>query len=217
MGLESALQMRLLRILIGYRDDLDLSAKWWHRLASVVFVLAFIAVIGIATFIAHDDKARRPRVSNVEILATINDVMLKDDKASRESYISDFQALAGEEGLQKGSGIEPIYFYSVKCFIAKLVKNADGTEVQPPKPEPFCFDESNSSSPATIETKDILKYRLTALGETRIWFDAVWTGFLWALALSIPLLTVYYRGLVYIVCGPRKKSTPRTPTPAAVA
>ena len=29
----------MLRILIGYREDLELSTRWWHRLAKVLFVL----------------------------------------------------------------------------------------------------------------------------------------------------------------------------------
>ena len=36
--------MKLGRILFGFRDDLDLNQRWWHRLTKVAFVLSLIAV-----------------------------------------------------------------------------------------------------------------------------------------------------------------------------
>lgn len=35
---------RIARWLVGYRDDLDLPSKWWHRLAKVVFFLLVAAI-----------------------------------------------------------------------------------------------------------------------------------------------------------------------------
>jgi hypothetical protein len=36
---------RLARILVGYRDDLDLSGFWWHRLYRVLAAVSIVAVL----------------------------------------------------------------------------------------------------------------------------------------------------------------------------
>jgi hypothetical protein len=41
------------RLLFGFRDDIDLNQRWWHRLAKVVSVLLFICIAALAGFIWH--------------------------------------------------------------------------------------------------------------------------------------------------------------------
>lgn len=46
-------ELRLYRVLVGYRDDLDLADKWWHRL---YHVLAFAICIGTPVAMAMNDN-----------------------------------------------------------------------------------------------------------------------------------------------------------------
>jgi hypothetical protein len=45
---------RIARWLVGYRDDLDLTSKWWHRLAKVVFFLFTVLVGLVSGFFVFD-------------------------------------------------------------------------------------------------------------------------------------------------------------------
>ena len=169
-----------------------------------MFVVGFLSVAAMVIVLAHEENVRSPKLSQVEVVRTMREIMLKNDTTGRDSHIADFQSLEGPEGVRKGNRLEPIYFYGINCFNAHLVKDGNGNEVTPPKPEPFCVTERGSTE--TINTEDILKYRLTMSGSASIWFASLLAGLAWAAALSVPILNLYYRGLVYVVCGPRKRT-----------
>src|SRR5438874_2273067 len=163
-----------IRLLFGIRTDIDLNQYWWHRLGKVAGFLFLLAIALTAALIERSEATRKPRSGDVKVLATLDDVMIKsyDETGSQRFRFDDFSALEGEDGVgvRKGDHYELEYFFSAECGIAKLVKTADGTDVIPPKPEPYCTNVGNAN------TKSIVKYRYTPLGNARVWVESLIAG-----------------------------------------
>src|SRR5262249_20812809 len=83
-------------LIFGFRDDIDLSSRWWHRLAKVVYGLLVFAVLGFM-WLFKDDIKPDANLSNVEIIAGLNDAVLKGDK-SVPNVIPTFLSGPGELG-----------------------------------------------------------------------------------------------------------------------
>jgi hypothetical protein len=68
--------MRWLRLLTGYRHDLQLPSRWWHRLATVVFILTII-LLTVFLLLQADGLFPAPTLQNTHIAKTITDVRLE--------------------------------------------------------------------------------------------------------------------------------------------
>ena len=191
-----------LRVLLGFREDLDLDERWWHRLAKVAAFLFFVGVTLVAGILWREGAVRRPAAGDVEVVATMSDFLLSRynaAKGAQEIDVSEFRSIAGEDGLRKEPRFEPVYLYSADCGVATLVKDAGGVPVNPPKPLPYCTGVGDA------DADSIVKYRYTTAGTVKLWIMTGIVGVFWAALIAVPVLNLYYRGLVFIICGPTKK------------
>ena len=94
-----------LRWLVGFRDDLDLSVYWWHRLLKVLWLLGIFAYAAGAAWLLQFTEPR-PARDNIEVIAR-----LRDYSASRTDVPNAVPAFAalGSVGLlsQGGDGVDP--------------------------------------------------------------------------------------------------------------
>lgn len=77
------------RLLVGYRDDLDLSARWWHRLSKVFFVLSSAVLFISVVFGAQQDGPTNQQT--VVIIDNLSDYTNKHPELAET--ISSFQSL----------------------------------------------------------------------------------------------------------------------------
>jgi hypothetical protein len=87
---------RLARILVGYRDDLHLASRWWHRLFKVLGTIGLIALGGLTVPVLNSAR-QEPAVSNVRILENLEE-FTKKAKSEVSNTIPTFLELPGELG-----------------------------------------------------------------------------------------------------------------------
>ena len=86
----------------GYRDDLQLEKRWWHRLAKVVYYIgATVAVIG-ASLLAWEARPEAKR-SNVTVIASLQDVLEKS-KAKDANAALTLANMTGDLGIVGANG-----------------------------------------------------------------------------------------------------------------
>ncbi len=64
---------RVFRILFGFRTDIDLNQRWWHRLAKVAYVLGLVALGFWAAGIGVDFPDGDNNIDNIRIVETLAD------------------------------------------------------------------------------------------------------------------------------------------------
>lgn len=84
------------RIVMGTRGDLELSNRWWHRLAKVLLVLSTTALAMISWKASDYSFAPRPRVGNITLI-NLEEYRHQQSKAT-EDIIGHFIALPGTLG-----------------------------------------------------------------------------------------------------------------------
>src|SRR5688572_25574703 len=82
-------------ILFGFRDDLDLDQRWWHRLAKVSFIVFALVATTVIVFLASDVTPDR---GNITVLTTLPDFTEKNGKGGVNTTPA-FLASPGELGL----------------------------------------------------------------------------------------------------------------------
>lgn len=218
----------VLRLVLGFRPDLSLLEKWWHRLAKVALVLLLVAVGAVTAPITYSAFEPELVLANIEILTTQRAFMDAADK--REFNVTpQFLASPGSLGARRGDRVEWLYSGDVSKRTCTPDVYAHMTEVvdllnSTPSSLPYQtvdsatellgdagvdVGESACLTPEDVTLPDpdnILKYRFkTATTAVRI---AKATGITSAIMLALWVLVanLYYRGLVYVICGSRKKS-----------
>ncbi len=219
----------LLRWLVGYRDDLDLAPHWWHRLLTVLWVLAVLA-LGAWSLLAIQ---RMPdlREANIETVAA-----LKSYAASRSDLpnaVPAFEAL-GPVGVlaDDGTSVTPMTGLSQKVFcshalgsypaeivaflqanfaraggvpVADLqVEDVSGwlaaAEARDGPIEPGSCLDIDDLLPADVNR--VVVYRDTSAARQHTWLAAFGYAALVAGLFALVTLNLYYRGLIYTVMGP---------------
>lgn len=91
---------KLARILVGFRDDLPLSERWWHRLAKVVFLTtSLIAVVGIVWAASQFT----PTASEANVLITQTLERHRQSDGGMTS-VQSFMAIPGKVGVRNDDG-----------------------------------------------------------------------------------------------------------------
>lgn len=57
------------------------------------------------------------------------------------------------------------------------------------------------------DAQSVIKYRITRTGYTRIFTLGIFVGCVVGFLVTFFAAVIYYRGFIYIVCGPRKPAT----------
>jgi hypothetical protein len=189
---------RAFRILVGYRDDIALNQRWWHRVFQVVGILAFV----IFGFIIGDAESKkqpvRPRVADVEVLDTLEG-FVASRYASKEKDALDpgkFVMFDTFIGLRDNNYISnEVNEYDLilgKCWAVKE-EIKEGT-----------YGPTQIACPGLKNINQIVRYRLNCSGLFKAWIRGGATALGIMSMVALVALNLYYRGLVYIICGPRK-------------
>lgn len=213
------------RFLFGFRTDIDLNQRWWHRLLKVVFSLGVIGLYGIVVVaIRQDEPANKDNVDIVEDLQAYN-----TKHPELRSTLSSFQGLGNVGRVDPSGEISSFYIspYELFCsgnmaastrefrdFIRTVDSDYNYTEDQAEAfikerkmddGKPYCLGRTNANFP---DQKDIVIYEMNQAATVRSWAKSAGVSTLAMGVLSLLVLNLYYRGMVYIICGPRKKSVP---------
>ena len=228
------------RILIGYRDDLDLSTRWWHRLLVVLGVLGLLVFGGVTGLLFSSDRYE-PQVSDVRIIDNLR-AFTKRAKRDVPNTIPDFLALPGElGGIKDGRKVVFVSGYSLEksvCSadlsanavkVTELINSHSGKSTKVSELTDFLAKEEEQRKPTDekrycilngdigMMSDEIIKYELTTLAEFKGWTRVVLLTTATVLSLIFVTTNVYYRGLVYVICGPRtrRETEARSNSPTA--
>lgn len=210
--------MRLARIMFGYRDDLDLATRWWHRLLKVTSVLGALCLTGFVFLVLRSPVPIT--AADVTVLANVRDYT----KAHPEliTTVPAFEALGRVARRTKEQRIIPYFipYDSLYCNadleshadeVANFMTRTSGTTFSTEGARAFLRSDGTKGvcvgkgGPDDPDLGDVLAVKATVSATVRtaaILFVEVFGG---VLILSGIVVNLYYRGLVYIICGPRKK------------
>lgn len=224
--------MRIVRILFGYRDDLNLAGRWWHRLLAVVFVCGML-VVAILAVSALLNRPYFPNKADITTIAALRQ-LTKEAPVEIPNTIPIFLRIDGELGaleedgrlhpvdewaLLKGvcsanlmqhldvlaeamSGPRPVSTEVTQAMAGEFLTKTD-SNLKPGEERRYCYYDAEA---VPFALSDILKYRRTwkayarQYGRVALNTAGILTALAWLLS------TLYYRGLVYVVCGGRKKT-----------
>lgn len=231
--------MRLLRWLVGFRDDIDLSGHWWHRLLTVLWFLSVLALGGSSVLTAR----RAPALvrSNIEPIAALKSYAA--ERTDLPNAVPAFEALGPVGLLTEGrEEVRPMSGLSVKVFCSHALAEYPG--------ESLAFLQRNFTSAGGVpaaqlqladvqgwmiaaEARDgpiepgscldfddvlpdevdlVVAYRYTGRAQIHSYLDALGYAAVVAGLFALVTLNLYYRGLLYTIVGPRRQSGPgRTP------
>lgn len=211
---------RILFVAFGFRLDLDLDQRWWHRLAKVAFTLVLlVATVTIVVVAYSANPGANPGNSRV-----ITDVVTFTD-ANRDSKntLPAFFALEGRLGrLMSDGGIYQYYstnlldksecryvdparqsdaknyidvpFFSDFELIGQTVPNKPGDEIL----DGYCMFQVGVDIPYG---RDLVKWEYRPI----MYAQFIFIGLSFLALGAVLTMNLYYRGLVYIICGPYKK------------
>lgn len=214
--------------LVGYREDVDLNLRWWHRLAKVGYSLLVLLVLAFAGFILWDDADAsnfEPKPSRVRVTQSFTAFFQAAD-VTTPNTVPGFLALPGELGqLDSSKQIGKLYEFSIDDWwcTPDAVRHAEAIARH--------LNEQLYSTSNTAETvlaaiggdesgprgmcwfgrddkiddlSSVVKYEFTNAGYAAALYDHVSTPLFWLLVAHVVLVTFYYRGVVYVACGPRR-------------
>ena len=221
--------MSFLRKLVGYREDLALGGRWWHRLAGVLYVVAFSALsIFVLWRVVNSSRPAR-ELANVKVLESFPSLYRADYKPSTNLM----QVLAdvdGEFGMsQKDGSIAYLNEYFMeRSFCSTHVLQAPealaahfnrinytGAETVmagplkgvEPSQDGLCWFDNTVRELLKAETAagDIIAYEFTPQAKVRAAGGPVAQAVGALFVLHLLLTTMYYRGFLYVVCGPHSE------------
>ena len=216
--------MRLWRAIIGYREDLQLQSRWWHRLFTVLFVLLML-MVGLASLCFVLDTP--PTIDNCQILISLR-VFTKRYGSGKTNVIPAFIAADGKTG-QFGNGgtwvswVDEDALKRADCNIANsLPRKGEVLKFSPEELAPgdleviaqtlpneargdlnssYCTVPVPSSLTERQSADQIVKYRIRPF----VYMRNLAVACLAVVACAFVLSTLYYRGFIYVVCGSRHK------------
>jgi hypothetical protein len=212
---------------LGYRYDIDLAERWWHRLFKVLYFILFALVLAFFAILAYEANPER-RFGNVEITGRLDEFLGRTDP-SVPNVIPAFVLLPGDLAFLRANGeLDYLSSYSFEkswctpdairhldATADHLTERAFGRVVPPSDVLTSIRRVSQESAPqlcwfdsgmAGANMAEVVKFRFTqaaALQEkATFFFQAV--GY--SVLAHFILANVYYRGLVYVIVGPRRKT-----------
>jgi hypothetical protein len=204
--------------LFGFRRDLKLNNKWWHRLAQVIFTITLVIFFVLSTL---SFQSLLPDKSwNTDVLFSIDDYATF---SLEDNAVSAFMDSEGKLGCKGNEGIEYLSTYTLK---KKAVCNTDLVEnIDTVISELQKLDLMPDVSAATL--RDPLLERIDEIGANNClihtdvdcsafdivkyeynhyrYLSIIVLGGLTSIILSLLLLNIYYRGFVYIIFGKKKR------------
>jgi hypothetical protein len=218
----------------GSRADLDLDRFWWHRLAKVTYVFGFLAAVGIAALVVFDGNgpSHEANFDRVRISANLNDLLMTADTKVPD-VIPTFLLMEGKLGIRNeverkvDPGLLTEYYlnrsictpdallhaqavaesinartYTNSNSATTVMKSILNTKGEYEEQRRFCwFDSGLSSTPI----QNIVKYEFTPSGAVRAYADYFGNIAFWFILASLIATNIYFRGFVYVICGPRGK------------
>jgi hypothetical protein len=215
---------RLKRWLFGVRDDLNLDQRWWHRLMLVGYILTTIGIALFVGFLSH----RQPTLNrdNIAVIATLGDYTTRHPEL--ENSVPSFVVL-GRVAFESPSGTLEDYFrleYEYFCSaelsahpqeLAAFLRRADAAyrEMDAERAAQWLRDHGAAGEVGNcIARRDndlpgsskIIAYRFATDAVAREIAKAALWAIGGALVWSFITLNGYYRGLVYVIFGSRRKA-----------
>ena len=216
-----------LRILLGFRTDIDLNQLWWHRLARVAYALGVVALglwgAGLPVSFPDDDDG----VDNIRIVETLADFTKAHPEAA--DPVESFDRVYGYRyGRREAGGTVGFVVFAANLYCSvnpydhlyeitqHIRPNSIGgrspTEADAlalleflniPKRDPLgysCISFDDKVPPPT----EIVGWEYTARAKLIGYLQHFALLALMCGVLSVIILNLYYRGFVYVVCGPRR-------------
>ena len=211
---------------LGYRYDIDLNERWWHRLFKVVYFIAFALVLTFFAFLGWETSPAR-RLENVDITGRLDEFLARTDPTV-PNVIPAFMLLPGDTAVLRTNG-ELGYLFSydlekswcspdairhLEATAAHLTERSFGRTVstsdvlasiknvsQDPAPR-LCWFESGISQ---TNMSEVVKFRFKAAAERKAKAEFFFQVVGYSMLAHFILANIYYRGLVYIIVGPRRK------------
>jgi hypothetical protein len=98
---------------LGYRYDIDLNERWWHRLFKVFYFIVFGLVFTFFAFLAYDADPER-RLENVEITGRLDEFLARTNP-SVPNVIPGFMLLPGDTALLRPNGeLDYLFSYNLE-------------------------------------------------------------------------------------------------------
>jgi hypothetical protein len=208
-------------LLFGFRDDIDLNQRWWHRLFKVLFLLAIGAVGVMLTMVSLEMS---PNTGNIEALKTLPD-FTKERASADTNAAPEFVNLPGELGqILEDGGVYYIGREQVeqmqcsrenaewKDVPVAQTREAPDDFIPDSRPIPdhvdapaeggLCVVPASAHMLSDIKSSDVIVkfgFRTSA----KLYEASKALGI--TAALAFVAMNFYYRGLVYIICGPQRK------------
>jgi hypothetical protein len=218
--------------LLGIRRDIDLTDRWWHRLAKVVYFVPATLVFALVWFMTWDsfDNAE-VKTNNIKVTATLGGFLRTAD-SSVPNVIPAFRLAPGKEGLisEDGKTVGYLSDFSLSkswCTpsatdhlqeTADFLNEANYTKVYTAmeilnavvKAKPNATERSElcwmEAGLRNRDFDDIVKWEFTRVGYYYALFEHFLMPTFWLLVAHTIFLNFYYRGVVYVIVGPRKKA-----------
>ena len=217
--------------LFGIRHDIDLSQRWWHRLFKVLYVVFLLLVVGIF-WLAWSTTQPEANSSNVVVKDALSLYLASADK-SVPNILPGFLAQPGRVGALERGGRDKIEYVSeyylehswctadAPRFADQIAKHLNersfgaehntagsvlaGIKQAQTSPDQtgFCWFDSGIRQ---YGIDQIIKYEFTERARFSAKAEAFAKAALIMFLINLVLLNLYYRGFVYVVVGPRKKS-----------
>jgi hypothetical protein len=180
----------ILRVVVGYREDVDLAGRRWHRWAVRAFRAA--APVVASYFVAAAIYGIEPEFSNVRVVARLSE--------RTNTTISEYQRQVAVRQFVEGDARLAIVDDRAGTFerLTELKpENVGCFTVDPPTRRPECILMLASR---VIEAHDIVQFEISPRATVARALGAVVIAVVW-LAIAASL---YFRGVVHIICGPRR-------------
>jgi hypothetical protein len=212
--------MRAIELILGIRRDLALDSRWWHRLAQVSLVVLAAACVTVATRALHV----RPEIStgNVRVIDNLRDYTLRYADEVDPVFLFDFigrtAVIAPGGEVSQVFGLRSNVFCNARAdelmqYLVALKDHPHLGDILAAKhskvhlgskthPEAGCvikasFEENDPSK--------IVRVEVTGMAKVWAWLKAAALAAGIAALLAVVACNVYWRGLIYIAFGPRKR------------
>jgi hypothetical protein len=219
--------MKLAQSLFGFRNDLQLDTRWWHRLAKVSFILGMLVLLVLTISVA---ATRRPILERKNIVPGENlmDFTLRQPPEVNAVDVFDQQPvvfLIGDNDLEWTwdigrnivcssntehylKALEPLTLEDMQ--VKEVMQNDRYTvlELDATRPTATCLVRQG------YKYKNVFKlvhYEVRSSAYIWIWVENVFGILLVVSSIALLALNLYYRGLLYIIYGKQHDTAAENP------
>lgn len=221
---ENLSYMRLLKALSGYRDDLALEARWWHRAINVLIALILLAVFATVLMVSRV----KPRVGTDEMLVVENLSAFIEKNPTAKDALGPFERLGETAKLNDDGTLSQLWLSPFEIFcsgdlrqsgeeLAKFLRSADPENHLRATPESAMKWLENAGGPGAgncvelnaanyppLEKIVAAQPAAAAVAKRWAWAVAIAAGV--TLTLAMLVFNAYHRVLLYVVFGRRKSN-----------